>query len=101
MQENWTLKDVLTKTQQGAEAMTNVINSIRQTEAISDASAGQLLAVLDHDKEVVRGALFSDHKASARHVKDVLSRGARNHAGADSSSASQRLRFKDTVLSNH
>jgi hypothetical protein len=59
MQEAETLREALIKTQQGAEAMMNVIQSIRNTEAMSETSAGHLLAALSHDKQVARDALLS------------------------------------------
>ena len=56
-QEAATLREALVRTQQGAEAMMQVIQSIRNTEALSDASAGHLQRLLHHDQEVARGAL--------------------------------------------
>jgi hypothetical protein len=66
MKEAGTFREALIKTQQGAEAMMNLVQSLCHTDAMSDTSAGHLLAALSHDKRVARDALLSSSASELR-----------------------------------
>lgn len=72
MQENVTLKAAVAKSQAGAAAMKQAIQQIRDDQAMTEASAGQLLAAIDSDKAHVRAAMIERRHSSHSAAPDVM-----------------------------
>lgn len=65
-QENMTLRAAVEKCQAGAAALKQAVQQIRGEQAMTEASAGQLLAALDGDKAVVRATLLERRRPAQR-----------------------------------